>query len=72
MRRVLWTVVAALALAPFADAQEPAAGAPAAAPARSVTWNGLPDVLSVAWQYSWISGVSAPKAAQPPASSGSL
>ena len=36
MKRDLWTVVAALALASFASAQEPAAGPPAAAPARSV------------------------------------
>jgi hypothetical protein len=36
MRRDLWTVVAALALAPFAGAQEPVAERPAAAPARSV------------------------------------
>jgi hypothetical protein len=36
MRRDLWTVVAALAMAPFASSQEPAAGPPATARARSV------------------------------------
>jgi len=34
MKHGLWTVVAALALAPFASAQEPAAGPPAAAPQK--------------------------------------
>jgi hypothetical protein len=36
MKHVLWTVVAAMALAPLAGAQEPAEAPPAAAPARSV------------------------------------
>jgi len=36
MKRNLWTVVAALALAPLALAQEPAPGPPSAPPARSV------------------------------------